>query len=207
MGFPNLELTINSEVYSPQEDTWFLADILEAQLYKEISNFTRSLLVCEVGVGSGFISIVLAKKFPKIHFIVTDISPESSRLCLKNMSDHLPRSQYEIVCMDLLRSFNPLKFFPDIIFFNPPYVASPFDEMRRGFFEKSWAGGPKGITVIHEFLRELTRFTFNKAIFLSSINNENETLKKDFTDFFLFHVISQRKIENEKLMCYEVLPR
>jgi len=207
MDFPNLRLSTNSEVYSPQGDTWFLADVLEAQLHKEISNFTCSILVCEVGVGSGFISIVLAKKFPRIHFIGTDISPKSSRLCLKNMSNHLPWIQYEIVCMDLLRSFNPLKFSPDIIFFNPPYVASPFDEMRRGFFEKSWAGGPKGITVIYEFLRELTRFTFKKAIFLSSINNENEILERDFNDHFLFHIISQRKIEKEKLLCYEVLPR
>lgn len=207
MSFPSLKLSINSEVYSPQEDTWFLADVLEAQLHKEISNYTRSILVCEVGVGSGYISIVLAKKFPRIHFIGTDISPKSSRLCLKNMSDHLPRSQYGILCMDLLRSFNPLKFVPDIILFNPPYVASPFDEMRRGFFEKSWAGGPKGISIIHDFLRELTRFTFKKALFLSSITNENETLERDFNEFFLFHVISQRKIENEKLICYEVIPR
>ncbi len=207
MVFPNLKLDKNPDVYSPQEDTWFLADILEAQLQREILNRTRSMLVCEVGVGSGFISIVLAKKYPMINFIGTDLSPQSSILCFKNMNDHLPHNQYDIVCMDLLRSFNPLKFSPDIIFFNPPYVRTSLNEMRKGFLEKSWAGGPKGIIVIHEFLKEITKFSFGKAFFLSSAFNENESLERDFTEIFIFRIISQRKIENETLICYEVCSR
>jgi release factor glutamine methyltransferase len=207
MVFPNLKLDKNPDVYSTQEDTWFLADVLEALLQRKISNRRCSMLVCEVGVGSGFISIVLAKKYPMINFIGTDLSPQSSILCFKNMNDHLSHDQYDIVCMDLLRSFNPLKFSPDIIFFNPPYVRTSLDEMKKGFLEKSWAGGPKGITIIQKFLEELTRFTFGKALFLTSIYNENESLERDFTEIFIFRTISQRKIENETLICYEVCLR
>ncbi|MFW9905695.1 MAG: methyltransferase [Candidatus Thorarchaeota archaeon] len=202
MAFP--DLTYNPWVYTPQEDTWFMADVLEDVLNREIVNHSRSILVCEVGVGSGFISIVLAKKFPMIHFIGTDISFQASRLSYKNMSNYLLQNQYDLVCMDLLQSFNPLKFHPDIIFFNPPYVRSSLEEMNKGFLEKSWAGGPKGITVIYAFLKELMRFYFKKAIFLSSYENENKQLERDFSDTFQFCVISRRKIENERLICYEI---
>ncbi|UCG02140.1 MAG: methyltransferase [Candidatus Heimdallarchaeota archaeon] len=207
MAFPELKLKKNPNVYPPQEDTWFMVDVLETQLHREILNRNRSILVCEVGIGSGFISIVLAKKYPMINFIGTDLSYQSAILSFKNMKDHLPRNQYDIVCMDRLRSFNPSKFSPDIIFFNPPYVRTSLEEMRKGFLEKSWAGGPKGITVIQEFLKDLTRFFFGKAFFLSSIFNENESLERDFKEEFIFRVISQRKIENEKLICYEVRSR
>ncbi|MFX0205127.1 MAG: methyltransferase [Candidatus Hodarchaeota archaeon] len=202
MVFPHL--TSNPWVYPPQEDTWFMVDVLEDALNRDIAINSRSILVCEIGVGGGFISIVLAKKFPLIHFIGTDISFQASRLSYKNMSDHLLRNQYDLMCMDLLQSFNPLKFRPDIIFFNPPYVRSSLEEINKGFLEKSWAGGPKGIKVIQKFLKELTRFTFKKAIFLSSNYNENEELERDFNDTFHFRVISQRKIENERLICYEI---
>jgi HemK-related putative methylase len=202
MVFPNL--TYNPWVYPPQEDTWFMVDVLEDVLNRDKVIHSQSFLVCEIGVGSGFISIVLAKKFPMIHFIGTDISFQASRLSYKNMSDHLICNQYDLICMDLLQSFNPLKFHPDIIFFNPPYVRSSLEEINMGYLEKSWAGGPKGISVIHEFLKELSRFSFKKAIFLSSHENENEQLERDFNNAFQFHVISQRKIENERLICYEI---
>lgn len=202
MVFP--KLASSPWVYPPQEDTWFMVDVLEDVLNHDIVNQSRLILVCEIGVGSGFISIVLAKKFPMIHFIGTDISLPASRLCYKNMSDHLLQNQYDLICTDLLQAFNPLKFQPEIIFFNPPYVRSSFKEMNKGFLEKSWAGGPKGITVIHEFLKELTRFSFKKAIFLSSNFNENEELEREFRNTFHFRVISQRKIENERLICYEI---
>ncbi len=202
MAFPN-ELSEDPKVYSPQEDTWFFTDILESQFMQPL-NQLRPLLVCEIGVGSGFISIFLAKKFPQNHFIGTDLSPHSAIYCYKIMSKQLKRNQFDVMSMNLLRGLNPLAFHPDIIFFNPPYVRTGEEEMKKGFFERSWAGGPSGLVVIQEFLEDLSRFSFGNAFFLSSIHNKNELLKKGFHEIFEFQVIAERKIEDERLLCYKV---
>lgn len=203
--FSHLKLSKCPEVYSPQEDTWFLTDILEVQFHQRLFTKSSSLIVCEVGVGSGFISIVLAKRFPRIHFIGVDISPQSSILCRKNMSNWLHPNQYDVVCMDLLRGFNPLKFHPAIVFFNPPYVRTSQEELEKGLLEKTWAGGPSGLAVIHEFLENLAKFSFGKAFFLSSIFNENELFKTNFQRIFELQVIAEREIGDERLLCYEVV--
>lgn len=204
MVFPGLKLFENPEVYSPQEDTWFLTDILESQLRQKLLNISHRFSVCEVGVGGGFISIVLAKKFPQIRFIGVDISSQSTILCYKNMSNWLQPDQFEVVCMNLLRGFNPSSFYPNIVFFNPPYVRTSEEEIKKGFLEKAWAGGPSGLVIIQEFLEDLSRFSFDRAYFLSSIFNKNDLLEKNFHFVFEFRVIAEKKIEDEKLLCYEV---
>ncbi|MHA2248470.1 MAG: HemK2/MTQ2 family protein methyltransferase [Candidatus Hodarchaeales archaeon] len=205
MVFPDVKLFENPEVYSPQEDTWFLKDILESQLRHELLSRSSSLSVCEVGVGSGFISIALAKKFPMIHFIGVDISQTAANLCYKNiLACLLQPVKFDVVCMNLLRGFNPSNFHPNIIFFNPPYVRTSEEEMKKGFLEKAWAGGPSGIAIIQEFLEDLSQFSFEKVFFLSSIFNANDLLEKNYHNIFEFHVVAERKIENERLLCYEV---
>lgn len=204
MVFPSFKLSKNNNVYSPQEDTWFLTDILESQFRQELLSKSRSLLVCELGVGSGFISIALGKKFPQIHVIGVDISLQATLLSHKNMSDWLLPTQFNLVCMDLLQGFDSDRFHPDLVFFNPPYVRTSQKEMKKGFFGKTWAGGPTGLVIIQKFLKDLSRFYFKKAYFLSSIYNANELLKTNFHDIFEFLIIAERKSGDERLLCYEV---
>ncbi|UCE12444.1 MAG: methyltransferase [Candidatus Heimdallarchaeota archaeon] len=204
MGFSNfLKLSENPEVYPPQEDTLFLTDILEREFQKEVLANSNSFLVCEVGVGTGFISIVLGKKYPQIHFIGVDISSQATKICYKNMSEWLQRTQFDVLCMDLLCGFNPSRFFPSIVFFNPPYLRTTQEEMMKEPLPRTWAGGPTGIMVIQEFLKTLTKIRFGKAYFLSSIYNTNELFSVQFQEFYI-QVIAEKKIEDDKLICYEV---
>ncbi|MFX1285824.1 MAG: methyltransferase [Promethearchaeota archaeon] len=200
MAYPN-KLSEKLRVYSPQEDTWFLFDVLKSQLKQDPLNQLPYLVVCEVGAGSGFISIELSKKFPQIQFLATDISLQSIITCHKNMFESIQRDRFDVVCMDLLHGLNPETFQPEIIFFNPPYVRTCEEEVMKAF---SWAGGPSGLVVIQKFLEDLSRFSFRKAFFLSSVYNENKLLKTNFQGIFESQVIAERKIEDERLLCYEV---
>lgn len=207
MGFPNfLKLSESPEVYPPQEDTWFLTDILECELQKELLVNSSPFLVCEVGVGTGYISIVLGRKYSQIRFIGVDISPQATKICYKNMSEWLQRTQFDIFCMDLLWGFNPERFFPSIIFFNPPYLRTNQEEMTKGSITRTWAGGPSGTTVILEFLKALTKIQFGKGFFLSSIYNVNELFNSLFHEFNI-HVIAEKRIDNDKLLCYKIQSR
>ncbi len=206
MGFFNyLKLSKDPEVYSPQEDTFFLTDVLVQKFQNKEFPTSRLLLVCEVGIGSGFISIILGTKFPQIRIIGVDICPKAVSLCHKNMSEWLQPNQFEVVCTNLLRGFNPLLFHPVIVYFNPPYVPSSKEEFNKGSLHKSWAGGTGGVTLIQDFLETLTEFSFKKAFFLSSIHNTNEVFETHFQDFFEFQVIAERKIDDDRLLCYEVI--
>ncbi|MHA2327505.1 MAG: methyltransferase [Candidatus Hodarchaeales archaeon] len=199
-----LKLIKSPSVYSPNDDTFFLTDIMDFQFYQELEYNPSFRLACEVGVGTGYISIVLGKKFPQVQIIGVDLSPQSALICHKNMSKKLKPNQFRVFCMDLLHGFNPSKFFPSIIFFNPPYVRTPEEEIQRGFLEKTWAGGPNGISIIWNFLEALANFSFHKAFFLSSAHNKNELVECHFSVIFDLKIIAERKVEDDRLLCYEV---
>lgn len=206
MGLSNyLKLSKDPEVYSPQEDTFFLSDVLVQKIQQEDLSKTPSFLVCEVGVGTGYISIILGTKFPQIRIVGVDICLKAVTLCHKNMSEWLQPDQFEIVCTDLLRGLNPSTFSPKIIFTNPPYVRTCQEELKKGFPYRTWAGGNDGITIIQEFLENLSKFSFRKAFFLSSIYNTNESFETRFQDIFEFQVVAERKIDDDRLLCYEAV--
>ncbi|MFX0149956.1 MAG: methyltransferase [Candidatus Hodarchaeota archaeon] len=201
----SLKLFENPNVYSPQEDTWFLADVLVKYFYERKFSKKSSFLVCEVGVGTGFISILLGKKFPNLQIIGIDISPQAAVLCWKNMTGLLKQQKFHLICSNFLQALNPLKFSPEIIFFNPPYVRTSDYELKRGdSMSKAWVGGASGVVIIRNFLENLTKYNFKTAFFLSSIFNENELLERDFSKHFIIETIAEKKVESERLLCYKV---
>jgi methylase of polypeptide subunit release factors len=112
---------------------------------------------------------------------------------------------FDLICMNLLQAFNPSKFTPEVIFFNPPYVRTSDEELAiESVLDQSWAGGNNGITVISEFLEFLTRFSFKEAFFLSSNLNQNEVFESQFSPLLKFDMIAEKGVENERLLCYKV---
>ncbi|MFX0172129.1 MAG: methyltransferase [Candidatus Hodarchaeota archaeon] len=201
----SLKLFESPDVYSPQEDTWFLADVLVKYFHEKKINKKNSFLVCEVGVGTGFISILLGRKYPNLRIVGLDISPQAAVLCWKNMSELLKPQKFHLICTNFLQALNPLKFSPDIIFFNPPYVRTSNYELKHGgSISKAWAGGDTGVVIIQNFFKNLTKFNFKTVFFLSSLFNENELLARDYSSRFHIEIIAEKKVESERLLCYKV---
>ena len=199
----------NKEVYPPSEDSWFLADFLYEFLLHDQEYLTKlknhSMLVCEIGIGSGYISRFLCSKFPSLQLIGTDISSQAiiqAEYNFRNMKE-IKRS---FICTNLISCLNPNYFKPDLIIFNPPYVKTPLSEFERidSPIVKSWAGRPDGLIVINEFLTELSKFTFNDCFFLSSSLNDNKSLIIEFSSELTIVETSRRLIEDETLICFQV---
>lgn len=210
MGLQNyLNVKKSLEVYSPQEDTWFLTDTL----VKYFDNLDRlnfkKLHVCEIGLGSGYISALLGKKYPNINFVGVDIYFGAVELSYKNMIRWIQLNRFSLICSNLLNPFNPETFQPDVIYFNPPYVRTSNDEYKNETTPiiRAWAGGPSGTAVIHKFLENLKEFNFKIGFFLSSQFNDNEKFEKNFRKNFKFEIIEEKKVEDENLLCYQVLLR
>ncbi len=206
----NLLVKTLPEVYPPSEDTWFLAEVIDQHLREK--NFLRNSalitngLICEVGVGTGYISIFLATKYPQITVIGTDISPIAIALSYENALQLIPENYLHFCCTSLLNCFNANTFNADVIFFNPPYVRTPLEEFYNppSPIVRAWSGGQNGIQTILTFLDELLEFRFESAFFLSSSLNENENFINAYESQLEVSEVARRQIEDEKLICYKV---
>ena len=210
MGLQNyLKVKKSLEVYSPREDTWFLTDTL-VEYFNNLNGLRfKKLHVCEIGLGSGYISAVLGKKYPNMNFVGVDVFLGAVELSYPNMAQWLQFNRFSLICSNLLNSLNPETYHPDVIYFNPPYVRTSTDEYRNDTTPiiKAYAGGPSGTAVIHKFLENLKDFNFKTGFFLSSQFNENEKFETYFKKNFRFEIIDERKVEDENLLCYQVILR
>ncbi len=207
MGIRNkFGLLFSSEVYPPQEDTWFLTEVLREFINNETDLSSKIVRACEIGLGSGYISTTLGSLFPNIHFIGIDILFQAVKLSYENMQTKIPFNRFSLICSSLLNALNPRTFIPDVIYFNPPYVRTSTQEFERidDPLIKSWAGGPSGISVINQFLNDLKKFNFGVAFFISSSLNENYLFENNYQEFFSLDITAKKKNIEEKLICYQV---
>ena len=86
----------------------------------EKENITR---VAEIGVGSGAISIVLARKFPQLHIIATDICDTPLKVAEQNIKTFGLSKQIELRKSNLL---DDVREELDLVVSNPPYIAEDF---------------------------------------------------------------------------------
>jgi len=122
------------QVYTPSEDTFFLADYVE-----ETINCSSAL---EVGVGSGYVTRVLASRSE--YAVGTDISVEA----VYSAKDYLRSGGVENVDLVVANQADPFRESSfQIVVSNPPYLPCEYEE------EPLWCGGPRGI----EFTLSLAR--------------------------------------------------
>ena len=117
-SFYDIHLDVGKGVLIPRPETEILID-----LAAEIIEREKITKVAEIGVGSGAISIVLARKFPHLEIIATDISDIPLRVARKNIEKLGLEKQI------VLRKSNLLDEVPEsveLVVSNPPYIAEDF---------------------------------------------------------------------------------
>ena len=123
-----LNLEIEKDVYFPAEDTFLFLDTIrfENSIHK----------VIEIGGGSGIISVFLAKMYPSVRFLVTDIAFDATITIKENARINEVGSQIDIACMDKLEAIRQIE--PDTIIWNPPYL--PMDSESDALkFQEKWS--------------------------------------------------------------------
>ncbi len=157
-NFPEykLELDIPEEVYFPAEDTFFLIRNLN------LNNNIKS--VYEIGGGSGIISIILAKKFEKTRFLVSDISSTATRMIRSNCKLNGVDSRIDVVCMDKLNAIRHLS--PEVIIWNPPYLPEDSETKKLPIADKLMlTGGKRGYEEIFELIISLQNSKANTSLY------------------------------------------
>ena len=118
VSFYDIELSMRHGVLIPRPETEILID--EASVIIKQNSISR---VTEIGVGSGAISIVLARKFPHLEIVATDINPIALELAKENI-DHFGLSdRITLLQCNLMDS---VELNAQMVVSNPPYIAKDF---------------------------------------------------------------------------------
>jgi release factor glutamine methyltransferase len=115
--------------------------------------------IIDVGTGSGAIAVTLAKHLPAAWVIATDLSPEAIELARSNARRHQVEERIDFRVGHLLQ---PAHDAVDLLTANLPYVNDkdwPFlaRTIRGHEPQMAFTGGPDGLNLIRELLRDAPR--------------------------------------------------
>ncbi len=146
VSFYSEEFFIQKGALIPRPETEILIDKVI-----EISKEFKNPKIAEIGVGSGIISIMLAKLIPNIEITTTDISEEAIQIAKKNALDFKVMDKIEFIQTSYLNNIDK-KF--DIIISNPPYIANNFKVEKNLNYEPSIAlfGGERGDEILKNII-------------------------------------------------------
>jgi len=117
--FYSLRLRVTPDVLIPRPETEFVVIAALDHLQQRAS---PSPLVCDVGTGSGAITIAIAKHAPTCRVWAIDKSPAALAIARENAATHHVADRIEFIAGDLFATVPPeLRF--AVIASNPPYVS------------------------------------------------------------------------------------
>ncbi|MEA2047907.1 MAG: peptide chain release factor N(5)-glutamine methyltransferase [Campylobacterota bacterium] len=118
VSFYDIHLAVEKGVLIPRPETEILVDLVAEIIEKE--HITR---IAEIGVGSGAISIVLARKFPHLQLIATDICDTPLEVAQQNIDTFSLQDQIELRKSNLI---DEVSEHIELVVSNPPYIAEGF---------------------------------------------------------------------------------
>jgi len=119
-SFYDIYLKVEEGVLIPRPETEILIDLVADIIEKE--SITS---IAEIGVGTGAISVVLARKFPNLHSIATDICDAPLRVAQLNINKYELAKQIELRKSNLIDKVSESEPV-ELVVSNPPYIAENF---------------------------------------------------------------------------------
>ncbi|WP_353662394.1 peptide chain release factor N(5)-glutamine methyltransferase [Hydrogenimonas sp. SS33] len=118
VSFYDTWLEVGEGVLIARPETELLVDRAAEVIEKE-----RVERLCEIGVGSGAVSIALARKFPGLKIVATDISEKALAYARRNIAAHGLQERIETRHTDLMEGVDgPF----EMVVSNPPYISEDY---------------------------------------------------------------------------------
>ena len=172
--FWSLPMGVDPSVLIPRPETELLVEAALAELPPSAEGVRR---VLELGTGSGAPVLAVASERPGHAYFASDRSPAALRAARANAIRNGLEGPVRFFCGDWL---SPLRADAppfDLIFSNPPYIASreiPDLQIEVARFEPRLAldGGPDGLAAIRRLIRETPAFLRRGGALLLEIGHE-----------------------------------
>lgn len=120
--FYSLEMNITSDCMIPRPET----ELLVQRAIEFLRTRHGTQFVCDLCTGSGCIAVAIAKNFPEVRVIATDISAAALKVAAQNVDKHQLAERITLLQGDLfqplVRPLDVEQF--DLIVCNPPYVSA-----------------------------------------------------------------------------------
>ena len=117
-NFYDISLKVGEGVLIPRPETEILIDLVS-----DIIGNKNITFIAEIGVGSGAISVVLARKFPEIQIKATDICDKAIEISQLNIHKYQLADRITVVKSNLLDEVSESV---ELVVSNPPYIAKDF---------------------------------------------------------------------------------
>ncbi len=180
---------IGSDVYAPAEDTFLLADNLDAR---------QGERVLEIGTGCGLLAILAAKAGAWV--VATDINQAALECARVNAHAHGVANRIDLRFGDLFETVSKERF--DLVIFNPPYLPIEPKEAFGTPLDLAWEAGPDGRLVINRFLNKVAEYLTpnGRVLFVqSSLANIEKTIRALDANGLRVEVVARRKLSFEEL--------
>jgi len=180
--FYGLEFGVTPDVLIPRPETEILVE--EAIKELKIPNELKKLAFCEIGVGSGCISISILHNVPNAAAIAIDISKKAISVAQRNSENHGVADRLTFIEGDLFAGIDH-KF--DLIVSNPPYISdADLTDMQKEVrdFEPHNAlfAGTDGLDVIRRIIGEAPKHLDSGGLLLIEIGFGQSKILRDQVD-------------------------
>ena len=177
--FYGLDFIVTPDVLIPRPETEMIVENA-LEILQENSKF------CEVGVGSGCISISILYQNKTVLATGFDISEKALAIAKKNAGIHQVLERLKLEKSDVFSNLNDEKF--DLIISNPPYIPSEDIaglQLEVRDFEplNALTDGKNGLSIIEEIIIESPRFLKSHGSLLMEIGiHQADDVKKMFDE-------------------------
>jgi release factor glutamine methyltransferase len=157
--FFNLDFEVTPDVLIPRPET----ELLVETALRLLSAGNTPPRICDVGTGSGCISITILHERPSAYGVGLDISEAALRVAARNAARHQARERLAFVASDCFAALDARAAPFTMIVSNPPYVAEEaFSGLQREVREHeprvALTPGADGLCVIRRLLIDAPRF-------------------------------------------------
>lgn len=178
--FWSLSFKVTPDVLVPRPETEQFLEVVLDTISSDKKNITGSVL--DLGVGSGVISVILARELPDAKIIGIDRSINALQVARENVMMHDVQSRVHFLCGDWLSPLKSERRFR-VVVSNPPYVSSAdlSDLQPELAFEPRWAldGGRQGLDEIKRIIPEVNKILLPGGWFFMEIGSDQAGLLQE----------------------------
>jgi release factor glutamine methyltransferase len=189
--FYGREFRVTPDVLIPRPETELL---VEAAL--EVTKSAEAF-ICDIGTGSGCITVSLLCEIPGARAVALDKSPAALEIAKLNAARHSVSDRAMFTVSDCFDALAPRKYQFDLIVSNPPYVSEAAlaglqREVRDHEPVVALSPGPDGLSVIRRLLRDAPAYLKPNGHMVMEIGFDQGEAVRDLVDESVWSLLGIR---------------